>query len=73
MLDEHASASMNNTTQSLNILLPTLNGDIPRELSDLSQSLLAQSRTRAPNLKAEEEITRPYACAEIACKRYVPF
>ncbi|KAL9622556.1 MAG: hypothetical protein Q9160_003053 [Pyrenula sp. 1 TL-2023] len=60
---------MNNTAHSLNILLPTLNCKIPRELSDLSQSLLAQSRIRAPHLKAEEEIARPYACAEIACKR----
>ena len=50
-------------------LLPTLNGTIPPELTNLATSILAQSRTCAANLKPEEEIARPYACAEIACKR----
>lgn len=62
--------SMSNINQSLNILLPTRNNDFSRELLDLSQSLLAQSRIRAPNLKAEEEIARAYACSEIACEKY---
>lgn len=53
---------------SLSSLLPTLNGNLPPELVHLATSLLAQSRTRL-NLKPNEEIARPYACAEIACKR----
>lgn len=57
--------------QALNSLLPTLNNTLPPELVNLALSLLAQSRSRASSLKAEEEIARPYACAEIACKRYV--
>ncbi|KAL9109551.1 MAG: hypothetical protein Q9227_005887 [Pyrenula ochraceoflavens] len=60
---------MSNIEQSLNVLLPTLNSDLPQELIDLSTSLLAQSHSRASTLKPEEEIARPYACAEIACKR----
>ena len=58
-----------NTTQALASLLPTLNGILPAELVQLSASLLAQSLSRASNLKPEEEIARPYACAEIACQR----
>jgi origin recognition complex subunit 6 len=53
---------------SLSSLLPTLNGNLPSELVHLATSLLAQSRTRI-NLKPTEEIARPYACAEVACKR----
>lgn len=53
---------------SLSSLLPTLNGNLPPELTHLATSLLAQSRTRL-NLKPNEEIARPYACAEIAYKR----
>jgi origin recognition complex subunit 6 len=53
---------------SLSSLLPTLNGNLPSELVHLATSLLAQSRTRL-NLKSNEEIARPYACAQIACKR----
>jgi origin recognition complex subunit 6 len=53
---------------SLSSLLPTLNGNLPPELVHLATSLLAQSRARI-NLKPNEEIARPYACAEIACKR----
>lgn len=53
---------------SLSSLLPTLNGNLPPELVHLATSLLAQSRTRI-NLKPNEEIARPYACAEIAYKR----
>ena len=60
---------MSNIEQSLSLLLPTLSDPIPPELVALSNSLLAQSRNKASNLKSEEEIARPYACCEIACKR----
>ena len=53
---------------SLSNLLPTLNNVLPPELVHLATSLLAQSRTRI-SLKPSEEIARPYACAEIACRR----
>ena len=53
---------------SLSSLLPILNDNLPPELVHLATSLLAQSRTRI-NLKPNEEIALPYACAEIACKR----
>ncbi|KAL1960390.1 hypothetical protein VTO42DRAFT_7689 [Malbranchea cinnamomea] len=55
--------------QALATLLPTHAEDLPDELVKLSAHLLAQSRSYASSLKAEEEIARPYACAEIACKR----
>ena len=54
---------------ALQTLLPTLNSSFPPDLLSLSSSLLAQSRIRASKLKADEEIARPFACAEIACKR----
>ncbi|KAI9721989.1 MAG: hypothetical protein M1812_001948 [Candelaria pacifica] len=54
--------------QALGGLVPTLSV-LPQELIELATSLLAQSRTRASNLKAEEEIARSYACANIACER----
>ncbi|KAI9772182.1 MAG: hypothetical protein M1835_006287 [Candelina submexicana] len=56
------------TEQALSGLVPTLS-ILPQELIELATSLLAQSRTRASNLKAEEEIARSYACANIACER----
>ncbi|KAK4984809.1 hypothetical protein LTR50_006379 [Elasticomyces elasticus] len=43
--------------QSLTGLLPTLSA-LPPDLIELSLSLLAQSRSKAPNLKADEEIGR---------------
>lgn len=52
-------------------LLPTYNNDLPPELVNLSITLLTQSRSYASSLKPEEEIARPYACAEIACNRSV--
>ncbi len=55
--------------QALGGLVPTLSV-IPPDLLELATSLLAQSRTRASNLKAEEEIARSYACANIACERF---
>ena len=60
---------MSNIEQSLSLLLPSLSDHLPTELIALANSLLAQSRNKASNLKSEEEIARPYACAEIACKR----
>ncbi len=60
---------MSNIEQSLSLLIPSLSEHLPTELITLSNSLLAQSRNKASNLKSEEEIARPYACCEIACKR----
>ncbi|KAK4693115.1 origin recognition complex subunit 6, partial [Lecanoromycetidae sp. Uapishka_2] len=55
--------------QALNGLIPSLSGPLPKELIELAVSLLAQSRSKASSLKAEEEIARSYACANIACER----
>ncbi|PYI11501.1 hypothetical protein BO78DRAFT_333755 [Aspergillus sclerotiicarbonarius CBS 121057] len=62
---------MNNrpVEQALGTLLPTHAQDLPPELLSLALSLVAQSRSFSSSLKPEEEIARPYACAEIACKR----
>ena len=49
-------------------LLPTISF-LPPELIALSTSLLAQSRSKASHLRADEEIGRTYACAHIACER----
>lgn len=64
---------MNNrpVEQALATLVPTHAVDLPQELLSLALSLVAQSRAFSASLKPEEEIARPYACAEIACKRYV--
>ncbi|KAL2050114.1 hypothetical protein ABVK25_009617 [Lepraria finkii] len=55
--------------QTLTGLVPSLNGPLPPELVELAMSLLAQSRGNASSLKADEEIARTYACANIACER----
>ncbi|KAK2746971.1 hypothetical protein FQN57_002543 [Myotisia sp. PD_48] len=55
--------------QALVTLLPALAEELPQELIQLASSLLAQSRSSGTSLKPEMEIARPYACAEIACKR----
>ncbi|KAH6851109.1 origin recognition complex subunit 6 [Chaetomium sp. MPI-CAGE-AT-0009] len=55
--------------QTLLSLLPTHNSDLPESLTQLASSLLAQSRNRASTLKAEEEVARLYACANLACDR----
>ncbi|KAF7154959.1 hypothetical protein CNMCM5623_003217 [Aspergillus felis] len=62
---------MNNrpVEQALSLLVPTHANDLPPELVSLALSLVAQSRSFAASLKPEEEIARPYACAEIACRR----
>jgi origin recognition complex subunit 6 len=57
--------------QALTSLISRHNGPLPPELVELASSLLAQSRTKASNLKAEEEIGRTYACANIACERFI--
>ena len=49
--------------------MPSLGSDLPPSLIELASSLLAQSRNHASTLKAEEEIARHYACANIACDR----
>ena len=56
--------------QALESLIPELNSPLPQELLELAISLLAQSRNKASNLKAEEEIARSYACAHLACERF---
>ncbi|OJD12228.1 hypothetical protein AJ78_07133 [Emergomyces pasteurianus Ep9510] len=55
--------------QALANLLPTHAEALPPELVKHASSLLAQSRSYGSSLKPEEEIARPYVCAEIACKR----
>lgn len=55
--------------QALNGLIPTLTGPLPPELLELAVSLLAQSRSNASSLKADEEIARSYTCANLACER----
>jgi origin recognition complex subunit 6 len=59
--------------KALNEIIPRLSGPLPPELIELASSLLAQSRSKITNLKAEEEIGRTYACANIACERCVLF
>jgi origin recognition complex subunit 6 len=60
----------NPTTAPLLSLIPSYNPTtLPPRLTSLAASLLTQSRQRAPQLKPEEEIARPYACAEIAVDR----
>ncbi|KAL8841179.1 MAG: hypothetical protein Q9170_001033 [Blastenia crenularia] len=55
--------------QAVVSLIPELNNPLPPELLELAVSLLAQSRNKASNLRAEEEIARSYACAQLACER----
>ncbi|KAK2593365.1 hypothetical protein QQS21_008940 [Conoideocrella luteorostrata] len=55
--------------QALLSLMPAHGSDLPSSLVELASSLLAQSRHRASTLKAEEEVARQYACANIACDR----
>jgi hypothetical protein len=64
--------TMNNrpVEQALGNLVPTHANDLPQELLSLALNLVAQSRSFSSSLKPEEEIARPYACAEIACRRY---
>ena len=56
-------------SKDLDGLLPGLTGSLPPELVELAISLLAQSRSKASTLKAEEEIARSYACSNLACER----
>ena len=51
--------------------MPTHGTALPPTLLELASSLLVQSRHKASNLKADEEIARSYACAHIACDRRV--
>lgn len=55
--------------QALTSLLPRLNTDLQPQLTELTSSLVAQSRLKASNLTQDEEIARTYACANIACER----
>ena len=56
--------------QALCTLVPSINS-LPDELVQLANALLIQSKSKAANLKSEEEIGRAYACANIACERLV--
>lgn len=55
--------------QVLTGLIPTFTSPLPLELLELAASLLAQSRSKASSLKADEEIARSYVCANLACER----
>jgi hypothetical protein len=57
--------------RALQEIIPRLSGPLPPELVELASSLLAQSRSKISNLKAEEELGRAFACANIACERYL--
>ncbi|KAH7080611.1 origin recognition complex, subunit 6, partial [Paraphoma chrysanthemicola] len=61
--------SKSSVEQALTGLVPALNGPLPPELVELALSLLARSRSVANSLKPDEEIARPYACAQLACER----
>ncbi|KAF4585648.1 origin recognition complex subunit 6 (ORC6) [Ophiocordyceps camponoti-floridani] len=50
-------------------MMPAHGPTLAPSLVELAGSLLAQSRNRASALKAEEEVARPYACANLACER----
>lgn len=65
----HEDGMDRSVAQALNGLVPTLTSPLPPELLELAVSLLAQSRSKASSLKAEEEIARAYACANLACER----
>lgn len=54
--------------RTLNLIIPTAS-TLPPSLIDLATNLLAQSRAKAPTLKPDEEIARPFACCHIACER----
>jgi origin recognition complex subunit 6 len=54
--------------QNLNLIIPTAS-TLPLTLINLATDLLAQSRAKAPTLKPDEEIARPFACCHIACER----
>ncbi|PNY28445.1 Uncharacterized protein TCAP_01626 [Tolypocladium capitatum] len=57
------------TELALMSLMPAHGSELPPSLVELAGSLLAQSRHRASTLKADEEVARLYACANIACDR----
>ena len=60
---------------ALETLLPRIsNGKIPPRVLNMATSLHGQSHQKLPSLKPEEEIARPYVCAEIAVNKlqYVP-
>lgn len=58
--------------QALFSLMPSYGSDLPPSLVELAASLHAQSKLKASTLKTDEEIARLYACANLACDRYVP-
>lgn len=57
--------------QALLSLIPTYGSDLPPSLVETAGFLLTQSRHKASTLKADEEVARLYACANIACDRSV--
>jgi origin recognition complex subunit 6 len=63
-----ASSTASTITRTLNLIIPTAS-TLPPTLINLATDLLAQSRAKAPSLKPDEEIARPFACCHIACER----
>lgn len=54
--------------QALENLLPRYSDVLPPQLIELASSLVVQSRSKC-SLKADEEVARIYACANLACER----
>ncbi|KAI6249059.1 hypothetical protein HI914_02752 [Erysiphe necator] len=54
--------------QAIENLIPRHSNSIPSILIDLANSLFVQSRSKCI-LRAEEEVARAYACANLACER----
>ncbi|RKF57201.1 putative origin recognition complex subunit 6 [Erysiphe neolycopersici] len=54
--------------QAIENLIPRYSNSIPNALIELANSIFVQSRSKC-NLRAEEEIARAYACANLACER----
>lgn len=59
------------TEQALLSLMPSSGSELPPRLIELAESLVAQSRHKASNLKADEEVARLYACCHLAADRSV--
>lgn len=65
------AANQQAVIQTLHSLLPSYtHPSFPAELISTAISLHASSRTRAANLKADEEIAREFACCHLAADRY---
>ncbi|POS83232.1 hypothetical protein EPUL_004692 [Erysiphe pulchra] len=54
--------------QAIENLIPRYSNSIPSVLIELANSIFVQSRSKC-TLRAEEEVARAYACANLACER----